>query len=142
MIVIDESVASVIRQTGEQDYPNETCGFILGKVLEDGNRTGAKALPVENSFEADETYHRFEINPMDFLKAEREAARADMDVIGVYHSHPDHPAKPSAYDLDHAIPFYSYIIVSVEKGKSTDIASYRLKDDRSAFDIEEIIVSD
>jgi proteasome lid subunit RPN8/RPN11 len=97
-------------------------------------------LPVGNSREYAEAYHRFEITPTDFLAAEKAAAEAGDAVIGIYHSHPDHPAEPSGYDLENALPYYSYLIVSVAGGKAGRLTSWRLKDDRSRFEAETLTV--
>jgi len=86
----------------------------------------------------EEAYHRYEIAPEDFLRAETTAASLELDVIGIYHSHPDHPAKPSDFDLDHALPFYLYAIVSVEHGTAKDLTAWRLKSDRSEFEAEDL----
>src|SRR5512143_89540 len=85
----------------EAGYPNEICGILLGSDSE-GSRTISGALAIENSFAADEQYHRFLITPQDIFRAERLARQKQLDVVGVYHSHPDDEARPSAYDRDHA----------------------------------------
>ena len=82
---------------------------------------------------------RFLVRPSDYRDAERRAAAIGAELLGFYHSHPDHPAEPSQYDLDHAWPFFSYVIVSVRNGAPGDMTSWRLRDDRSAFDPEELI---
>jgi proteasome lid subunit RPN8/RPN11 len=141
MLILTDAVQQEIRLAGERDYPGETCGFILGKTQGNGDRTGDGVLAVRNSREASETYHRFAIAPLDFLRAEREAAQSGRDIVGVYHSHPDHPARPSEYDLEHGLPFYSYVIVSVGDGRAQNLTSWRLQDDRSRFDEEQVLVS-
>ena len=70
------------------------------------------------------------------------AVAAGADLLGFYHSHPDHPARPSQYDLDHAWPFFSYIIVSVAGGVPQDMTSWRLRDDRSTFDPDDLVVTE
>jgi proteasome lid subunit RPN8/RPN11 len=81
---------------------------------------------------------RFLVRPSDYQMAERTAAELGGELLGFYHSHPDHPARPSQYDLDHAWPFFSYVIVSVQNGESRDMTSWRLREDRSAFDQEDL----
>jgi proteasome lid subunit RPN8/RPN11 len=76
------------------------------------------------------------VRPDDYRQAERQAREAGGDLLGFYHSHPDHPARPSQYDLDHAWPSFSYVIVSVQNGEPTDMTSWRLREDRSVFDQE------
>jgi len=144
MIVLTTDVRDEIFAEGERAYPDECCGFLLGDdigVPEDGTRLADAVVVVSNARDASEAYHRFEIEPLDFLRAEREAAEEGKDVVGIYHSHPDHPAAPSDYDLEHALPYYSYVIVSVAQGKAKDLKSWRLKDDRRGF-AEEAIGSD
>jgi proteasome lid subunit RPN8/RPN11 len=140
MITIYNEVKNSIASAGEHDYPDETCGFVLGHLEKDDARIGDEIIAVANARESEETYHRFEIAPTDFLRAERHAASSGKDIVGIYHSHPDHPAQPSQYDLDHGLPFYSYIIVSIKEGKADEITSWRLEDDRSQFIKEELII--
>jgi proteasome lid subunit RPN8/RPN11 len=135
LISLPGVIEAGVRAEGERAYPYECCGLVLG-TLEgpEGNaRLAARLAPVDNSREGEARRRRFVIGPLDFLRAEREAAAAGLEVIGVYHSHPDHPAVPSDYDLSHALPFYSYLIVSVARGRSGDITSWRLSADRGAF---------
>jgi proteasome lid subunit RPN8/RPN11 len=140
MIELPPSLAEEIRREGEKTYPNECCGFILGQVREDGVKEAETLIQVKNAREAGEQYHRFEIGSDDFMKAENQAHRENQEIIGLYHSHPDHPSHPSEYDREHALPFYSYIIVSVDKGRASTIDSWELDAlDRSRF-IEEKIV--
>ena len=79
---------------------------------------------------------RFLVRPSDYRTAEQEASRRGLELIGFYHSHPDHPARPSQYHFDHAWPFFSYVIVSIMNGSAAAMTSWRLRDDRSAFDEE------
>ncbi|MGN0918633.1 MAG: Mov34/MPN/PAD-1 family protein [Oxalobacter sp.] len=129
MIVLTEEKKKAIDAHGEATYPNECCGIMLGDVLADGTKMLKELLPVDNSREDEEQYHRFEIKAEDLLKAEKVAASRQLDVIGFYHSHPDHPSEPSEYDRSHAFLFYSYIIVAVEKGKATAFTSWELNKD-------------
>lgn len=119
-----------------QAYPEEGCGVLLGREQE-GVRSVEKILTIDNVRE-DSRHNRYLISPEQFLKAEQEARGAGLDVLGFFHSHPDHPARPSQFDLDHAWPWYSYIVVSVSGGAAVDMRSYRMQEDRSGFDEEEI----
>jgi proteasome lid subunit RPN8/RPN11 len=123
-------VADAIRAHGVETYPNECCGALYGR---DGVVTATFALP--NTTE-EGPRRRFLVRPDDYRAAETRATELDAELLGFYHSHPDHPARPSQYDLDHAWPFFSYIIVSVRTGVSEDMTSWRLREDRSAFDEE------
>lgn len=137
-IKLKSNDATRILKHGEVDYPNECCGFLLGNI-ENDVRIVSKARPVVNSREQENRYNRYYIPPDEYLRVERQAKDEDLQVLGIYHSHPDAEAQPSQYDLDHSWPFYSYIIVSVKKKKANEMTSWRLRDDRSAFDEEEII---
>ena len=92
--------------------------------------------PIVNAREDGEQYHRFLITAEDMMQAELEARRLGLEIVGFYHSHPDHPAKPSDYDRDHALPFYSYIILRVAEGRPELMTSWRLRISREAFDPE------
>ncbi|MDR0886519.1 MAG: M67 family metallopeptidase [Clostridiales Family XIII bacterium] len=142
MITINSKVKEIIEAQGAKDYPNETCGFILGNFGSDDERIGDEIIIVENARDSAEAYHRFEISPDDFMRGEREAMRKGKDVVGIYHSHPDWPAEPSEYDFNHAFPLYSYLIITVPKGSSGEITSWRLADDRSSFENEKICIVD
>ena len=127
---------------GERGYPNEICGVLLGKYAE-GQHTIRALMPIENSFEANEQYHRYLITPDAMFQAERLARQKRLDVLGVYHSHPDAPARPSLYDRDHAAwTTWSYIIVSVEDGHAAELRAWKLRDDRNAFEEEDLIVEE
>jgi proteasome lid subunit RPN8/RPN11 len=126
-----------IREHGKKAYPDECCGLLLGRA--DGqDRSVVELRPMDNARE-DSRRNRYTISPGDILEAEREARRLGLDVVGVYHSHPDHPARPSEFDREHAFTSYSYVIVSVTGGKPSDPASWTLREDRSAFDPEQIL---
>lgn len=117
-------------------YPDECCGVLIGRILGDSTVV-ERLLSVDN--ERDESRHnRYLINPETVLAAHKEARALGLDVVGYYHSHPDHPARPSEFDREHAWPGVSYLIVSVEKGSVADARSWRLADDREKFDEEEI----
>src|SRR6187551_2977568 len=118
--MLPDALARQIEAEGEAGYPNEICGMLIGRDVRDGNvtrRLVERLVPGRNVFEADEQYHRFSIDPRQQMKAEREAEAEGKVVLGFYHSHPDHPARPSEYDREHAWPFYSYVIVAVESGR-------------------------
>lgn len=140
-LYLDDCARDSIVQHGEGGYPNEVCGILLGKDI-DGRRVIRLTMPIENSFEQDEQYHRFLITPADMFRAERLARHDRLDVLGVYHSHPNAPAQPSEYDRDHAAwTTWSYVIVSVREGKAAELRAWKLRDDRSAYDEEEVEVS-
>lgn len=130
MLSLNEEIARAIREHGAQGYPNEACGAMLGT---DGEVREVRALfPLVNRRD-DSPRNRFSVTADDVRAAERAAAGRGFELIGWYHSHPDHPARPSEYDREHAWPWYSYVIVSVAAGKPGEMTSWRLADDRSRF---------
>ncbi|MDR3280126.1 MAG: M67 family metallopeptidase [Synergistaceae bacterium] len=133
MIVLPDSASAAIMSEGERAYPNECCGALLGSMDDSGGRVVSEILPIHNGRETEEQYHRFVIGPDDFMASEKTARARGLDVIGFYHSHPDHPAVPSDYDREHALPWYSYVIVAVKSGVSGDLTSWELDGDRSRF---------
>jgi proteasome lid subunit RPN8/RPN11 len=133
-IAVTRVVDAAIRAHGRATFPHECCGALLGR---DGVVREAFALP---NTTAEGPRRRFLVRPDDYRIAEQRARAAGLDLMGFYHSHPDHPAQPSQYDLDHAWPSFSYVIVSVMGGVDKQLTSWQLKDDRSAF-VEERITS-
>ena len=134
MITIPVDIKIQIEVEACKAYPNECCGIMLGSAdLAGGGRDVKKILPVVNTFEDLEQYHRFRIEPEDLMGAEKEAFQEGLEVVGFYHSHPDHPAAPSGYDGEQALPFYSYVIVAVTKAGAEDFRSWQLKEDSSEF---------
>jgi proteasome lid subunit RPN8/RPN11 len=133
-LVLKAGVGEEIRRHGTETYPNECCGALYGR---DGVVTSTLALPNTTD---EGPRRRFLVRPQDYRDAERRATELGVDLLGFYHSHPDHPARPSQYDLDHAWPFFSYIIVSVRSGQPADMTSWRLLEDRSAFEAEDLEV--
>jgi len=131
-LTLTSVVDASIRAHGSETYPNECCGALIGR---DGVVSAAFALP--NTTE-EGPRRRFLVRPQDYRAAERRAGEVGGELLGFYHSHPDHPARPSQFDLDHAWPVFSYVIVSVRQGVSGDMTSWRLRDDRSDFDEEEL----
>jgi len=137
-IEINKKDIQKMKSHGEKDYPNECCGFLIGKVKE-GKKTVGLSKAVQNYREPENQYNRFIIPPQEYMKAEHFASSKNLDVVGFYHSHPDAESQPSQYDLDHSWPFFSYVIISVKNQKSDKTTSWQLKDDRSEFFQEEII---
>ena len=123
---------------GERDYPYECCGLLLGRFADSGLKKITEIYPISNAREETAKRNRFLIQPEELLRGEHYAARKELDVLGFYHSHPDHPAVPSEYDLAHAWPTYSYIVVAVGGGTAGDLRSWEMEPDRSKFTEEEI----
>jgi len=135
LLSISKELAERIRAHGAETYPHECCGALLGR--DDEVREILGLFPLINRRD-DSPQNRFSVTAQDVLDAEKSARQQGLDVVGWYHSHPDHPARPSEYDRDHAWPWYSYIIVSVAQGQPQDMTSWRLNDDRQQFSPEVI----
>ncbi len=134
---LPKSARDAITEHAERTYPEECCGALLGRDREDGVREIVEILTVENTKDENRA-RRYLIEPQALLAAEKTARQKKLDVVGIYHSHPDHPSRPSDFDRDHAMPFWSYIIVSCQKGKVTALQSWLLREDRSQFDEEPV----
>jgi proteasome lid subunit RPN8/RPN11 len=129
-----------IQASGENAYPEEGAGLMLG-FEEEGIRVVTEILILNNAREDGARHNRYLITAEDMLRGEKEAAKQGLSIIGIFHSHPDHPNRPSAFDREFAIPWYSYLITSINKGQAGESRSWRLVDDRSGFTPEEIQVT-
>jgi proteasome lid subunit RPN8/RPN11 len=149
---LEDRQVEAIHRHAEADYPAECCGILLGLSEGEAKRVvevaalanlrhdparAQELLPLDDPGRETER-NRFLIDPREQLRAEKDARARGLTALGYYHSHPDHPARPSAYDRDHAWPWYSYVIVAVEAGKATDTKSWVLREDRSAFESESL----
>jgi proteasome lid subunit RPN8/RPN11 len=139
MIELAEQRLTEMREHGERDYPFECCGLMLGR-FEEGRKVVLETYPISNAREEEAKRNRFLIRPEELMRGEKYARENGFDVTGFYHSHPDDRAVPSQYDLEHAWPTYSYIVVSVEKGQAVDLRSWEMESDRSRFNQEEITI--
>jgi proteasome lid subunit RPN8/RPN11 len=135
-LVISTPHLHTAEQHAAASYPDECCGVLIGRSL--GDSTVVERVLSADNERNDSRHNRYLINPETVLAAHKEARALGLDVVGYYHSHPDHPARPSEFDREHAWPGVSYLIVSVEKGNVADARSWRLADDREKFDEEEI----
>jgi proteasome lid subunit RPN8/RPN11 len=136
MIRLTSADIEEIKEIAQKTYPHECCGVMVGSV-ENGVKTVTELVPAENQ-RTDSPANRYLITP-DLLNAlEKKLKGTDRAIVGFFHSHPDVPARPSTYDQDHAWPWYSYVIVSVNKGEAGEIHNWKLRDDRSAFDAEKM----
>ncbi|MET0621679.1 MAG: M67 family metallopeptidase [Pyrinomonadaceae bacterium] len=143
MIRLSARLVEEIERHAEREYPRECCGLLIGRILEDGRTREVRATyPVANIFsEEAERHHRMAIEPLEYARAERRHAAEGLGVVGNYHSHPEHPAVPSQYDLEHLAPWptMSYVVVSVMEGKAAGLRSWELLADRSRFDEEQVL---
>ncbi len=133
MLVVSNELHKQINAHVESAYPEEGAGFLIGV---EGEVKEILALP--NAREDEARHNRFLITPEEYLKAELTADRLGLSLIGVFHSHPDCPNIPSEYDREWAQPFFSYIITRVDEGKAVNSRSWRLIEDRSKYEEEEI----
>ena len=140
MITVDEQHLTEMRRHGERDYPFECCGLMLGR-FEISSKSVVETYPISNAREEEAKRNRFLIRPDELMRGEKYARAKGLDVVGFYHSHPDDRAVPSQYDLDHAWPTYSYIVVAVTKGRATDLRSWEMGSDRSRFNEEKFTPS-
>ena len=137
-MITTKSVLDTIRQHGADAYPEEGCGFLLGTVTDDGQNR-VRALHRATNRRAENRERRYELTADDYRAADAAAQEQGLDVVGIYHSHPDHPAEPSETDLEEAtFPGYTYVIVSVHDGVPQDLTAWTLAPDRSEFWREEI----
>ncbi len=138
VLYLSKQLKQEIETRAVESYPHECCGALLGDDRK-SRREALHVFPLVNRRE-DSPRNRFSITPEDFRAAEQAARARGLELIGWYHSHPDHPALPSEYDREHAWPWYSYIIVSVADRKPGEMKSWRLADDRARFEPEQIEV--
>ncbi len=125
MLRIKREVLEGIKERAERDYPCETCGLLIGK-WEGEKRVALELYETPNVF-PERKRDRYEISPKDYMKAEDYALSKGLEIVGVYHSHPDHPDRPSEFDRQRAVPYLSYLIVSVRKGKAVSFRSWELE---------------
>ena len=138
-LIISPDLLTQIHRHGEAAYPDEGAGFLLGSDGE--TRQITALLTLDNIRQGEARRTRYLIDPRDYLVAENEAERRGQTLLGVFHSHPDHPNRPSDYDRDWAQPWFSYIITSINAGKAVESCSWRLSEDRTCFVEEEILES-
>ncbi|HSS20881.1 MAG TPA: M67 family metallopeptidase [Pyrinomonadaceae bacterium] len=141
MLYLEDNQRREIVAHGERDYPYECCGLLLGSFESEGVKIAREVYPISNAREEAAKRNRFLIRPEEFSRGERQAEARGLQVVGFYHSHPNHPAVPSQYDLEHAWPVYSYIVVSVQAGVAAELRSWEMELDRTRFVEEEISVS-
>ena len=136
MLKIRKADFDALRQHGEETYPHECCGVLLGQL--DGDTRVVTSVARCGNTRKDSPQNRYNIDPAELVRIQREGRTRGEDIVGFYHSHPDHPAVPSQYDLEHAWPVYSYIVVAVQSGQREDFRSWEMENDRSRFNEEEI----
>jgi proteasome lid subunit RPN8/RPN11 len=140
-----------IEQHAAEAYPNECCGFLLGREEGDGRRVVLEVAPMPNAWQSsehnpyekrpeDSLANRSMVDPKDFLRVDREAREKGLEILSFYHSHPDHPARPSEFDRQHALPFFVYVILAVERGIPREMTAWLLNRDFTQLLSEEISI--
>ena len=135
---LSKALLEQIHHFCERSYPEEGAGFLLG--TEGHNRIVQDVFPLTNAREDAARSNRYLLRSEDYMKAEREAERRALELIGVFHSHPDHPSAPSEFDREWAQPHFSYLITRVKGGRAIESRSWRLAEDRTQFAAEEIAI--
>ena len=136
MLLLPKKLLEQIQSHAERAYPEEGAGVLLGRPLAEG-RLGTQVRPLANTFDPDQRSRRYMIDPLEMLQLEDEAESLGLELIGIFHSHPDHPAQPSEFDRQRALPWYSYLITSVAAGRAVETLSWRLNEARQ-FEPEQI----
>ena len=134
LFVLTEEMHS-IQEHAQEGYPHEVVGILAGSRAE---HMVLKVLPLIN--ERGDTKNRYKVGPLKLMRAEQELESQGYDIVGYYHSHPDHSSRYSEYDKAHALPNLSYLIVSVQQGQAKQIQSWRLREDRSVMDEESVLI--
>lgn len=136
MLVINPESLEQIRRHAAETYPNECCGLLIGNIR-DGRVFVSEVCRISNIHE-ESTRTRYMGDPHEQFRAMKEARERGMDMVGVYHSHPDVPPRPSLYDLQHAWPGYVYLILTVRQGQPDEMCAWRLNNSETAFEQVEI----
>lgn len=139
IIEIPGNLISQIHQHGQSAYPEEGAGLLLG-VADGARKQVISILELSNSREDGARHNRYLITPQDMLVGEQQAMNAGLEIIGVFHSHPDHPNRPSEFDREWAMPWLSYVITSVDQGVAVESRCWQLSEDRSVFMEEPILI--
>lgn len=138
-LILDRKHLTTLQQHVEGTYPYEGGGLLIGRTDERGCKIVTEIKPFENQRAIEDQHNRILITDQMYREGETYADNQGLLLIGFFHSHPDHPARPSEFDREHALPWWSYVIVSVQRGKAAEVLSWELREDRSQFEAEEIM---
>jgi proteasome lid subunit RPN8/RPN11 len=139
MMKLSPELLEKMKAHGEADYPEECCGLLLGEDRK-GERVVLETLAIGNTQDVNRR-RRLHISPEQYRQAEQAAAERQVSLLGFYHSHPDHPAVPSAFDTEHALPWFTYVIVEIAGGRAQKATAWLLREDRTRFE-EHALVSE
>lgn len=134
MLRLSADAREAIHAHGRETYPHECCGFMIGS--KGAVRTARRIHRLANQ-RTDRAHDRYEIDPLDWIRVDRTLGDGE-EVIGIYHSHPDHPSRPSEFDREHAHPYMSYLIVAVHQGEIESARSWELDEATRVFGEERI----
>ena len=140
MLVLPTGVRERISAHAREGYPHEVCGLLLGKMhgVAPGDRREVATSMRARNLNSERPHDRYLMDPKDVNAADQTAREQGLEIVGFYHSHPDHPARPSQYDLDHAWPTFAYVIVAVAAGAAAEMTVWYLKEDRTTFEKGEL----
>ena len=141
-LMIEQAQLEQLTRHVERTYPYEGGGLLIGRADGPDRKIVTEIKPFENQRAVEDQHNRILITDEMYREGEAYADNQNLLLVGFFHSHPDHPARPSEFDREHALPWWSYVIVSVRQGKSADVLSWELREDRSGFDGEEIVTVD
>ncbi len=133
MISLSRSCVTELFAHLETHYPHEACGVFIGKAGAAGEPAEITAVKAVANLNTERAHDRYEMDPKGQLAAEKEARALGESILGIWHSHPDHPARPSQTDLDRAWPRYAYMIVAIQKGKASEWTTWELDETEKAF---------
>jgi proteasome lid subunit RPN8/RPN11 len=141
-LILPDTILSLMLSHASSTFPEECCGLLLG-VFQDEQKTKRvqEGKPMSNVFQKEERYHRFTIDPKEFMEVDIDAEARGLEIVGIFHSHPNAPAKPSQYDVSHAWPSLSYVVIEVRDAKPVEMKSWVLKDDRTEFVQEKVTMT-
>ena len=139
MIVLSHTQRAAIASHAVEAHPEECCGLMLGTFSDEGRKVVRELLPISNAREAEARHNRFLIGPMEMLRGELEARARGLDIVGIYHSHPDCDAYFSKTDLENSSPWHSFVVLSIQNGKFDHAACFRPDLDRTSAEKEELI---
>lgn len=138
-VILAPGLEERIRAHGAEAYPHECCGLLVG-VWEEGGRTVVRRVEPARNLNTERAHDRYELDPLDYLRVDREARQAGMEVVGFYHSHPNSPPLPSVTDAERAWSAYTYIILSVADGKPGDMRAWTFDESLGVFDEQAVVV--
>jgi proteasome lid subunit RPN8/RPN11 len=139
-LMIEQAQLEQLKQHVERSYPYEGGGLLIGRAGEAGRKIVTEIKPLANQRAVEDQHNRILITDAMYRAGEAYADSRGLLLVGFFHSHPDHPARPSEFDREHALPWWSYVIVSVQQGSAAEVLSWELREDRSGFDGEEIVL--